>query len=215
MSPSWRSNVISHFSQDDVDALGSRYALPDNAHWIEKAWFSKGTKGSGQTNYINAGNFAVKRSVFNTSGGFDGALSSGEDAEFCLRLSTSGFVVMNYEDVRAVHLGNPKSLTAFFKQQYWHSFGMLGTFRLKPFDKPLIATLVFLSLLIVSFILLLNLQIIWALFTVLTVPFFTTIYRCFSCADISFVPQLVFLYLIYFVARASGLIRISTGFPMA
>ncbi len=115
-------------SDRELDVTGSRYALPKDPCWIEKAWHLLHERNwVGSVPYINAGNFVIRRDVFVAHEGVSEDLQSGEDAEFCQRLRLAGLVVEEVPEVRAEHLGNPKSLTAFFRKQVWHGRGALST----------------------------------------------------------------------------------------
>ncbi len=204
----WRSKVITFFERSGGDAVGSKYELPDDPKWIERSWFSQSRKGRFPVKYINAGNFAISKKVFDIVGGFDGSLESGEDAELCSRLIQNDFVIINDSDVVAIHLGNPKTLKHFYRQQYWHSLGMLGTFRLDGFDKPLFATILFIILFVLSIILLVVGNYLLFFILNLFIPVLTVIYRVISARKFKYVFQLIILYYIYFLARSNGLVRI-------
>ncbi len=123
-------------SETGAAVTGSLYALPDAPHWTERVWFPLHSLAEdGWTSYLNAGNLFCERSAFDSVGGFDATLESGEDTELCQRLRASGLRIYSSVRVRAVHLGNPKSLRAFYRKQVWHGLGGLGTFSQDPFDK--------------------------------------------------------------------------------
>lgn len=131
-----------------TDAAGCNvYALPARPHWIEKTW--------DQINrlpidtfvpYLLTGSLVIKRTAFEMVGGFSEGLVTGEDTEFGLRLNAAGSKLFASSGVRAVHLGNPKTIPEFFRKQIWHGLGMFGTFRVTSLDKPVVMTLVHLFL---------------------------------------------------------------------
>lgn len=211
----WRNHVVNTFEIYDIAASGSKYALPENSCWIEKAWFSQKRTAAGVISYINSGNLAVKKTAFNMIGGFNEKLITGEDAELGWRLKVNGFVVFENPDVKAIHLGNPKNLWNFYKKQRWHGLGMLGTFNISWFDKPFIMTLIFISCVLITIISIIfntNASVSYlgplALITILTIPIITSIFRCIQYKNFTYMPQLVLLYLLYFVARSNSLILI-------
>lgn len=124
---------------------GAEYGVPDDAGWIERAWFTQGSLIREEVTHINAGNMIVPKDLFNEIGGFDESLVSGEDYEFCARARTGrGVPTIADSKIKVVHLGNPKTIGRLLQREIWHGLGALGSFRLNWFDKPLIATLIFL-----------------------------------------------------------------------
>jgi len=127
----------------NAHATGSRYALPTNPppRWIEVTWHQlHDRQRDGYVSYIPAGNFVVSRAAFDAVGGFQEALATGEDAELGQRLVTAGYRIYESHAVTAEHLGNPKTLRAFFRQQAWHGLGQFATVRGRSLDKPVAMT---------------------------------------------------------------------------
>jgi predicted glycosyltransferase involved in capsule biosynthesis len=76
------NHALDIFTHLNPDATGSRVILPNNPCWIERSWYALHEKQSeGFVNYINSGNFLIKRSVFECVGGFDDDLTASEDTE--------------------------------------------------------------------------------------------------------------------------------------
>lgn len=120
-----------------LQLFGSRYRLPTEPHWIEATWTGLHRQSSdGPVAYLPGGNLIVRRRVFEHIGGFDGELVAGEDADFCRRALSVGAVPTHVADVGLVHLGNPKSLTAFYRQQRWHARGTRLGWRTLLRDRP-------------------------------------------------------------------------------
>ncbi|MDD2580656.1 MAG: glycosyltransferase [Desulfuromonadaceae bacterium] len=211
----WRKQLVQTLKVRSVAASGSKYCLPESACWIEKVWYSQRNKTAGKAKYINSGNLAIRKDVFLRVGGFDETLITGEDSELCWRLSHTDNIVFENPDIKAIHLGNPKNLWRFYKQQRWHSLGMFGTFKVSCFDKPVMMTIAFAFCLLFSLLTAfynenmfdLNSQ-VFAVMLILSIPIITTFYRCFQFRNFLYFPQLVLLYLVYFVARIDALLRI-------
>mgnify|MGYP002624125261 CR=1 FL=1 len=124
-----------------IHITGNSYDLPEDPQWIERTWYYLHKRtADGITRLIPAGNFVITREAFEAVGGFDEKLTTGEDAEFCQRLSCAGYHPFASSSVRVMHLGNPKSLRAFYSQNVWHSLGMFGTARTNLLDRPLLMT---------------------------------------------------------------------------
>ena len=69
----------------------------------------------------------VRRNIFEALNGFDETLESDEDCEFGGRMNKAGYLMMEDPGIRAVHLGNPKSLKAFYRKEKWHATSVLSS----------------------------------------------------------------------------------------
>jgi glycosyltransferase involved in cell wall biosynthesis len=125
-----------------ADAVGYPYALPSNPKWIERAWDElHRPPAAGPAEWLYAGNFIIRREAFARVAGFSESRPTGEDPELGRRLRQAGFTLHTDPALVSVHLGNPKTIAAFFRQQWWHGLGALeggiGVWR----NRPLIMTL--------------------------------------------------------------------------
>jgi len=209
-------NIERVFASGRVDAAGCRYSLPSNPRWIEQAWdLLHLPVVEGVVRYVNSGNFAVRREIFGATGGFDEILRSGEDAEFCARLYRDGWAVTQTTAIRAVHLGNPKSLPDFFRKQLWHGQGALGTARRHPVDRPLLMTLVHWLLLSCALLLALSRSVNpaakWSLVATapLLAPLATVFYRIYCGGSARAAVPGILLYFMYYSARGMSLVQLS------
>ena len=214
IAPDYFQTALSVFESTGCDATGSAVALPTPAHWIERTWAAlNDTHRDGDATYINSGNFVVRRVAFERVGGFDESLTSGEDAELCMRLKKAGFRLHASRDVKAVHLGNPKTLRQFFRRELWHGAGAIGTARLARADKPLIGTAVHGFFVLLATAILAagrsdeGARVVLALLLLSAVPLAAVVYRLGSTKRRMAVagPGIV-LYFLYFTARAVALI---------
>lgn len=213
ISPGWRSKVIKNLEAEGITATGSRYEIPENAVWIEKAWFSQKIMKAAPAKYINSGNLAIKKEAFLNVGGFDENLITGEDAELGWRLNGKGFIIIEDPEVECIHLGNPKTLKDFYRKQKWHALGMMGTFKHSFWDKPLLMTIAFLVSVSAFFIMLPWLlkrgRFFSGLFTFYGwIPCITAGYRSYQYRNIRYFIHLIVLYFVYFIARSRALIEI-------
>ncbi len=122
-------------------AIGYPYALPDAPGWIETAWDRLHRPASaGPAAWLYAGNLVIRRKAFEAVGGFNDTIRTGEDPELGRRLRLAGLVQFSDPALVAVHLGNPQTLRAFFRQQRWHGLGAVGTGGKPWTNRPLIMT---------------------------------------------------------------------------
>jgi GT2 family glycosyltransferase len=85
-----------HLKKDKIGAAGCGYDIPENARWIEKAWFFFRKLETHRVRHLPGGNLIVKRSLFKKIGGFNEDLITGEDSEFCNRLKEIGFTIAQH-----------------------------------------------------------------------------------------------------------------------
>jgi glycosyltransferase involved in cell wall biosynthesis len=202
----WRDAVDEVMSDEAIHASGSRYDIPEPPHWIEKAWYSKRVRVMTPINYINSGNLVVRREAFKAISGFDESLITDEDYDFGQRLNQNDYRIVEAPQIRAVHLGNPKSLWNFYRKEKWHATSSLTSLTRGKVDKPTVMTLVFLlccviALLTLPSILMGKLSPLRVLGLLLFVPVLTAVYRAIQYETIRPFPALVVLYFVFYVAR--------------
>jgi glycosyltransferase involved in cell wall biosynthesis len=121
---------------------GYEYEIPKEAGWIADAWFCVRELGRAEVTHINSGNLVLPHDLFDEIGGFDEALATGEDTEFCARARRTAPVISDSRIV-VYHYGVPRTPGQFFRREVWLGLGAFGTFRQNWRDKPLLATLGF------------------------------------------------------------------------
>jgi glycosyltransferase involved in cell wall biosynthesis len=196
-----------------ASACGSSYALPTPAHWIERVWHTMHARsGDGYVKYLNAGNFVVERAAFETVGGFEERLVTGEDAEIGQRLQSRGYRIFESHGVRVVHLGNPKTLRHFYRKQRWHALGMFGTFRTDILDRPVLMMFAFLLLNLLAlgrFVADPSLgRLLEGGVLSLLVPAAATLFRARQTGAFPYPVKGTLLYAVYFSARLHALAQI-------
>jgi GT2 family glycosyltransferase len=200
----------------ELAAVGCKVGLPQDPHWIEATWHSLHYPEQPRyVDYINSGNFVVRRTAFEEVGGFSKALITGEDAELGQKLRYSGWKLFESPSLQVAHLGNPKTIKDFWAKEVWHGLGMFGTCSYKEVDKPTLMMFVHAILLLCGLALLgwamlsKDWRAIFAGTSVLfLVPFLAVVYRASHVRrKISFVKG-TFLYQVYFLARLKALLNI-------
>lgn len=208
------TKVVQVLTETSADAVGCRVGLPDNPTWVESTWHKIHVDTSdGWRAWINSGNFAIRRQVFDAVGGFDESLITGEDPELCERLRRSGFRLFETRRLLVPHLDNAKTPLAFYRKEVWRGLGMFGTARLAKLDRPIIMTLCHLASFVLAGLLLLLIhaplipKIVGALAIVSLVPVITVVYRRRSASMRSSALKGVFLYHLYYLARIEAMFR--------
>jgi GT2 family glycosyltransferase len=200
----------------ELAAVGCKVGLPPDPHWIESTWHALHyPEFPRYVDYINSGNLVVRRIAFEQVGGFSNTLITGEDAELGQKLRHSGWKLFESPSLRVSHLGNPKSVRAFWEKEVWHGLGMFGTFSLREIDKPILMTFLHLGLLVCGIILLglAGLYQEWkalvaGVLVAFVVPSLAVVYRASRLRRrIPFVSG-IFLYQLYFLARLRALVQI-------
>lgn len=214
MDPGYFEQAL-HVLRTCADATGSKHELPESPNWIEKTWYEIHAHPRDRlVNYINSGNFVIKRPAFFAVGGFDETMIGTEDAELCLRLNRCGFRVYEAHAVRAVHLGADKTLRVFFRKTAWRSLGMFGLLKSTWMTKPLFTTVAHLVLCICAVV---NLSVTpLSLFARLVVfivlfnlaPAATVIYRGWRIKHFYAPLQGILLYHVYFLARLYAMCKL-------
>lgn len=123
---------------------GDQYHISKSPSWIERYWFKP--LRSKQPSYINGGNLLTNRATFNAIDGFDEALETGEDVDFCKRAVSAGARMIINTQFVALHEGYPKTIRRFVKRERWHGVGDFQSLRTVIASKVAVATVVFLLL---------------------------------------------------------------------
>lgn len=124
----WYGAVVDVLSDPSIGVTGCRHVLREQPTWVERAWDAAHRPPfeaeRADVFYIPAGNMATRRSVLAELGGFDESLETGEDSDFCSRAVAAGHRVVGAQDVRSIHLGEPRTLREVFRRERWHGRGL-------------------------------------------------------------------------------------------
>jgi glycosyltransferase involved in cell wall biosynthesis len=210
------NNAMQVFQSVSADAAGCECELPHNATWLEETWHHLHWRRHNEfVPYMYSANFMIRRSVFERARGFDESLVTDEDAELGLRLTSMGFKIYRTEQIPAVHLGNPKTISDFFRKEIWHSLGIFGTIGVSWFDKTLLMTLVDFFMIGAGVALLFfhDVPVRWRLAGFLVAlnlaPMLTLAYRFWKRGSVYRPLRSLFLYRLYFAARIYTLFKLA------
>jgi glycosyltransferase involved in cell wall biosynthesis len=211
--PHWLKNAIASFI-NEPSVIGSKYKIPQNATWVERAWFSQTDHGRREVSFLGAGNMLMRSDTFKEIGGFNEKLTTGEDYEFCMRAKTIAKVISD-DSVKVVHLGNPKTLKQFLKREIWYGLGAFGSLKLNLYDKPLIGTFLFLFIVLldiiglICFIFTQNMFLLFcANIALILLLSLTILYRINYVKSLLQALQLGLLYLFFYIGRSVSLVYI-------
>jgi glycosyltransferase involved in cell wall biosynthesis len=212
LQPGWRAAVISTLADPAVHATGSICDLPANPTWVERSWSVSKTERVRKVEYIPSANLIIRRGIFAAMNGFDESLITDEDYDIGKRIVLAGGVVLDVPQIRAIHLGNSKTIAQFIRRQNWHAISILDSLRKNGWDKPMIMTLAFMGCCILALAAIvlgcgIVCRVIGPVALVLVIPVLTTVYRVMRNGDALFIPHLILLYTIFYAIRSYALLK--------
>jgi glycosyltransferase involved in cell wall biosynthesis len=214
ISAEWAKRMAEFVCTTPPDALivtGAPCERPARASWVERHWFNG--KGFSEQAYVNSGNLISTRTLFRKIGGFNSALTTGEDWDFCYRAKKSGGRLQIDRRFKVFHHGFPKTIRSFYARETWHGRGDAQNLESFMRSKPALVSTVCGVLLSVWVVALLWAPSAWALASypalLLAVSAFMAKKRS---SDVRRLPGNILLAMVYLAARfkavaASVLIR--------
>ncbi len=129
IAPDWLEKSRPHFGDPAVGAVGSPTHVPLGATWVQRAWALHRHRRSrlGSVQWLPTENLLVRKTAWQEVGGFNEALATCEDVDFCYRLGTR-HKILNDPAVHSIHLGEAPSLLVFFRKEVWRGGGNLAGF---------------------------------------------------------------------------------------
>ncbi len=211
-------SAIEVLETTQASATGCETHAPDAPHWIEATWHDLHYVGRDRdVHYLNSANFFVTRAAFEQVGGFREDLTTGEDSEIGQRILRAGFRIRESTRVKAIHLGNPKSIGEFYRRTVWHGLGMFGTVSRQRFDRPTAMTAIHLAATVLGLASLVAAPwpIPWRLAVLaglqLVAPAVTVAHRARQTRRLPRIGSALLLYWLYYWARAQALMIVIAG----
>lgn len=123
----WLHEASRYLPRKNVVCFGSPPVVPDDATWVQIAWFQLRKKRDLvlEVDWLESMNMFVRREIFEEVGGFDENLVTCEDYDLSFRLKNNGHLIADGHIV-AVHHGEAASVRHFFQKEFWR-----GTSNLK------------------------------------------------------------------------------------
>jgi glycosyltransferase involved in cell wall biosynthesis len=222
VSGDWLRNAARYISNLEVICFGSPPVVPENASWVQTAWFRirQKSKICGEVAWLESMNMFVRREAFRAAGGFNEALVTCEDYDLSLRLKVLGKLIAD-DRIVAVHHGEAATVGHFFKKEYWRGTSNLrGVLHhgitlqeLPSLLFPLVHSIFGLVVIVVLFTGVLRMSPLFisggiALLLVWQVPILLmAAWKNRSAFDLPSVLQLYLLLNIYFLARGGALLQ--------
>jgi len=121
LGPEWVRVAVDAMEHDRVGAAGAACYAPDDGTWVQRTYdaLRRHSDRIEPAEWFGAGNMVVRRKAFSALGGFDERLESCEDVDFCFRLRTHGWTLVNVPALRNIHLGDPSTLRRLFTSELW------------------------------------------------------------------------------------------------
>lgn len=129
---------------DDAPCIaGSHCSPPDHGGWLERHWFHEFALEQ-DVSHLGSGHMLLSRTLFLQLDGFDEALETGEDYDFCLRAKALGAKIVNEPELRVIHHDFPRTLRHFIRREAWHGRGDLQSLQTFLQSKVALGAVVFL-----------------------------------------------------------------------
>jgi GT2 family glycosyltransferase len=213
VQPDYFTRLEAVLSETGAEGTGCAVVLPPNPTWVEAVWNRMHDDGAiGTRQWINSANFATRRTMFESIGGFNETCVTDEDTEICLRIRRAGGRLLSDSRLAAAHLDNAKTLPAFFRKERWRAQGMFSTLSIASVDRASVMMTAHLcALLIAAAVMFLAPTAIWvravvAIGLTLVVPATTAVYRRRSSVQAFSLTLAITLYEVFYLARINALI---------
>ena len=140
IAPHWLEKALGYFADPAVGAVGAPTQIPSGATWVQRAWAVHRHRDNrpGPVEWLPTENLLIRKSAFLGIGGFNEALTTCEDVDFCYRLGAR-YRIMNDPDIQSTHLGEAPTLARFLRKEAWRGRGNIaGLFshRLRASELP-------------------------------------------------------------------------------
>jgi GT2 family glycosyltransferase len=135
ISADWVQVAVQSFNDPSVGAVGALCHPPSDGTWVQRTYDLLRThpRGTRDTEWLGAGNMAVRRAAFDRVGGFDTRLEASEDVALSQSLRQAGYRLLSNDRLFSVHFGDPRDLRELFVSEMWRGRNNLQVaFRTRP-----------------------------------------------------------------------------------
>ena len=144
LTQQWHSEFVKIYPtvKEQPILTGSQAATPTPPTFLEKFWFEEFYKKQ-EITHLGSAHLILSRKCFDMIGGFNEALETGEDYDFCQRAKKANINLMNNISLRVVHHGFPKRISDFIKRESWHGKSDFTSLQSLLNSKVAIASVIF------------------------------------------------------------------------
>jgi GT2 family glycosyltransferase len=121
LASGWFASAVHTLQQPGIAAVGAPYHAPSDGTWVQRQYdaFRARASNLADTRWLGSGNLAVWKRRFAEIGGFDAALVTCEDVDFCQRLRRAGGRLIDDPRLHSIHHGDPRTLRQLFVSELW------------------------------------------------------------------------------------------------
>jgi glycosyltransferase involved in cell wall biosynthesis len=123
---------------------GSKVSVPSSTSFVLNNWFAPLAEQKTDANYLGTAHLIAPKVLFDSLGGFDNTLKTGEDYDFCRRATAAGIKLTPNPNLVCIHNRFPSTLLEFLRRERWHGEGDWQGVRRIVQSKVALATLAFL-----------------------------------------------------------------------
>lgn len=134
----WMRTCARHL-EAGAGVVGSRNAADPQDTWVARRWAALEAATTHEGSRIWSQSLLIDRALFESIGGFNETLPTGEDVRLSDDVAATGRPVVIDPELHAVHHGFPSTLRGFAKRELWHTrhHGWFG--RMSPKSRVLVA----------------------------------------------------------------------------
>lgn len=120
VSPEWLKYGVFALMEEGVGCAGCSPEIPDDSTWVEKIWNLQVSSRPErcEREWIATMSLFVWKKCFDEVHGFNANLRTCEDVDFGYRLNKK-YRIVSDKKIKAVHLGEAKTLLQLFKKESW------------------------------------------------------------------------------------------------
>jgi glycosyltransferase involved in cell wall biosynthesis len=117
----WIAAAADTLAAPGAGIAGTLCEAPADGTWVQRMYdtFRARAPRPRDVEWLGSGNMAVRREVFEATGGFDARLETCEDVDLCTRARRLGWRVVDDPRMRNIHFGDPATLRALFVGELW------------------------------------------------------------------------------------------------
>ena len=123
----WLKEAMRFIDNPQIGCVTGRIDVPNNSTWIENIWAYQRDicRKLAEVKWASSMNMIFRKNVYESIGGFDESIKTGEDVELSGRLTRKGFRILYNDNMSVIHNGEAKTLGQFIKKERWRGYSDL------------------------------------------------------------------------------------------